>query len=105
MNKKDLIEAVRQRLIEETGVNVTATLMNDVFDVTAGVIKESLRDQAQGGTAEVVLPGLGKLQTGLRAARMGRNPQTGAEVEIPARVTVKLRPSKALRDAVNGEEG
>ena len=51
--------------------------------------------------AEVTLPGLGKLKTTTRAARTGRNPQTGAAVEIPERVVVKFAAAKALDDRLN----
>lgn len=47
------------------------------------------------------LPGLGKLKTSTRAARTGRNPQTGAPVEIPERIAVKFSAGKALDDALN----
>jgi len=47
---------------------------------------------------EAILPGLGKLVTGQRAARTGRNPKTGEPVEIPASKTVKFKAAKALKD-------
>lgn len=51
-------------------------------------------------TGEIILPGIGKLNTAKRAARKGRNPQTGADIEIPAKVAVTFKAVKALRDAV-----
>ena len=45
---------------------------------------------------EVPLPGLGKLKTKDRAARMGRNPRTGEAVTIPARRVVVFAPSEKL---------
>lgn len=50
---------------------------------------------------DVTLPGLGKLKASQRAARTGRNPSTGAQMEIPAKTTVKLAASKALEEALN----
>lgn len=50
---------------------------------------------------ELVLPGIGKLKTSLRASRTGRNPQTGEAVQIPAALTVKFSATKALKDAIN----
>jgi nucleoid DNA-binding protein len=50
----------------------------------------------------VMLAGLGKLQVHERAARPGRNPRTGEAVQIPARRTVRLRPSVAVRRAARG---
>jgi DNA-binding protein HU-beta len=49
---------------------------------------------------EFVIPGMGKLVKVKRAARMGRNPATGAEIKIPAKTVVKFRVAKAAKDAV-----
>jgi DNA-binding protein HU-beta len=46
------------------------------------------------------LPGLGKLVLMNRKARMGRNPQTGEAIKIPAKRVVKFRVAKACKDAV-----
>jgi DNA-binding protein HU-beta len=47
-----------------------------------------------------MLPGLGKLIKVKRAARMGRNPATGATIKIAAKTVVKFRLAKAAKDAV-----
>ncbi len=49
---------------------------------------------------EFTIPGLGKLQKKDRAARMGRNPSTGAQIQIPAKTVVKFRIAKAAKDAI-----
>lgn len=49
---------------------------------------------------EFVLPGFGKLVKVKRAARMGRNPATGAEIKIPAKTVVKFRVAKAAKEAL-----
>jgi DNA-binding protein HU-beta len=49
------------------------------------------------------LPGLGKLVLVNRKARMGRNPQTGAPIKIPAKRVVKFRVAKACKVAVLGK--
>ena len=46
------------------------------------------------------IPGLGKLVVVQRKARMGRNPQTGQPIKIPARRALKFRIAKAAKDAV-----
>jgi DNA-binding protein HU-beta len=46
------------------------------------------------------MPGLGKLVLVNRKARMGRNPQTGEPIKIPAKRVVKFRVAKACKDAV-----
>lgn len=50
---------------------------------------------------KVTLVGFGTFSVQHRAARTGRNPQTKAPIQIPASNTVKFKPGKALRDAVN----
>ncbi len=51
-----------------------------------------------------VIPGLGKLALRNRAARMGRNPQTGEPIKIPAKRVVRFRVAKAMKDAVLGKK-
>ena len=50
------------------------------------------------------IPGLGKLVLKDRAARMGRNPATGAQIQIPAKQVVKFRVAKAAKDAILSEK-
>ena len=50
------------------------------------------------------LPGLGKLKLANRKARIGRNPQTGQEIKIPAKRVVKFRVVKAAKDAILGKK-
>ena len=51
-----------------------------------------------------VVPGLGRLVLANRKARMGRNPQTGEPIKIPAKRVVKFRLSKSLKDTVLGKK-
>lgn len=46
------------------------------------------------------MPGLGKLVLVNRAARIGRNPATGEQIQIPAKKVVKFRVAKAAKDAI-----
>jgi DNA-binding protein HU-beta len=48
------------------------------------------------------LPGIGKLVLVNRKARIGRNPATGAQIQIPAKRVVKFRVAKAAKDAILG---
>ncbi len=48
------------------------------------------------------LPGLGKLVLSHRKARIGRNPQTGEPIKIPAKKVVKFRVAKAAKDSILG---
>ncbi len=51
-------------------------------------------------SGEFTLPGIGKLVKKNRAARVGRNPATGATIQIPAKTVVKFRVAKAAKDAI-----
>ncbi|OLC12074.1 MAG: DNA-binding protein [Candidatus Rokubacteria bacterium 13_1_40CM_69_27] len=51
-----------------------------------------------------VLPGFGKLVLANRKARMGRNPQTGEPLKIPAKRVCKFRLAKSLKDTVLGKK-
>lgn len=74
--------------------------------VTKKMAGEMLNELAQLAYKEAknafTLPGLGKLVLVKRKARMGRNPQTGAAIKIPAKKVVKFRVAKACKDAVLG---
>jgi DNA-binding protein HU-beta len=48
------------------------------------------------------IPGIGKLVLVNRKARIGRNPATGEEIQIPAKKVVKFRVAKAAKDAILG---
>jgi len=50
-----------------------------------------------------MIPGIGKLVLANRKARMGRNPQTGEAIKIPAKRVVKFRVAKAAKDAILGK--
>ncbi|MEW6248068.1 MAG: HU family DNA-binding protein [Nitrospirota bacterium] len=50
------------------------------------------------------VPGIGKLVLSNRKARMGRNPQTGEPIKIPAKRVVKFRVAKVAKDAILGKK-
>src|SRR5467141_2902230 len=56
--------------------------------------------KAKGAAGKFVIPGIGRVVKAHRKARMGRNPQTGEAIKIKAKTVVRLRPSKAFKDAV-----
>ncbi|HZT70838.1 MAG TPA: HU family DNA-binding protein [Terriglobia bacterium] len=68
----------------------------------AGVLEElaALAEKETKTSGQFVIPGLGKAVKANRKARMGRNPQTGEPIKIPARTVVKFRLAKAFKDAV-----
>ena len=51
-----------------------------------------------------IVPGFGRLVLANRKARMGRNPQTGEPIKIPAKRVVKFRLAKGVKDAVLGKK-
>jgi len=51
---------------------------------------------------EFTIPGVGKLVKKQTKARTGRNPATGAEIQIPAKTVIRFRVAKAAKDAVIG---
>lgn len=90
MNKNELIAAVAKK------ANSSKAAAADVLDAFFGVTTSELK---KGGEIRVV--GFGTFAVTKRAATKGRNPQTGAEIKIPASKQPKFRPGKALKDAVN----
>lgn len=70
--------------------------VRDLLDQLAQIATEALENGD-----ELTLPGIGKLKVSERPARTGRNPQTGASINIAARKVVKFVPAKSLSDAVN----
>ena len=71
-----------------------------------GVLDETLalasREAKKSG--QFVLPGFGKLVLANRKARMGRNPQTGEPIKIPAKRVCKFRLAKSLKDTALGKK-
>jgi len=62
---------------------------------------EALLEMAyQGAKDGFTIPGLGKLVKVQRKARIGRNPKTGEQIQIPAKTVLKFRIAKAAKDAV-----
>jgi len=83
-----------------------ATVLADKVGITKKQANEFFAAQAELAYKQAknsfVLPGLGKLVLVQRKARLGRNPQTGATIKIPARKVVKFRVAKAAKDAILG---
>ena len=70
--------------------------VRDFFDELQKLSEEQLK----GPSGEFTLPGMVKLVKQDRAARMGRNPATGEQIQIQAKTVVKARIAKQLKDAV-----
>ncbi|MBD3163221.1 MAG: DNA-binding protein [Candidatus Eisenbacteria bacterium] len=65
------------------------------LDSLTAVVEKSLKKGD-----EIPLTGLGKFKVQARKARMGRNPQTGEQIKIPAKKVVKFTVAKNLKDTV-----
>lgn len=90
MNKLDLVNAIAKEA--------------DVSKKTAEASLTAVLDSIKGSLAKgekVSLVGFGTFETRKRAARKGRNPQTGKEMKIAAKTVPAFKPGKALKDAVN----
>ena len=90
MNKTELIEAIAK----DTGL--TKKDAAKAIDAITGSVTQALKKKDN-----VQLVGFGTFETAKRAAREGKNPQTGAAIKIPASTVPKFKAGKALKDAVN----
>ncbi len=90
MNKAELIEVIAK------DAKLSKAAAQAALDATiAAVVKAVTKGDS------VSLVGFGSFSSGKRAARTGRNPQTGEAIKIPAAKTVKFSAGKAFKDAVN----
>ena len=90
MNKNDLIQKVADRT--GLGRNEATKAVDGVFDTITDALKAG---------DEVRLTGFGVFAVANRAGGKGRNPQTGAEIEIKASRQPKFRAGKQLKDSLN----
>ena len=91
MNKAELIDAVA----DATGANRSAA--SDAVDAVLSSIQKSLVSGDK-----VTLPGFGTFEVRSRAARTGRNPQTGETIQVQASKAPAFKAGAALKNAVNG---
>ena len=93
MNKKELI-----------------TYLTNQFDINKYVVKEIvetsftkiIEELAKGNSVHIV--GFGAFEVRRRIARIGRNPKTGKEMQLPSTKTPVFKPGKPLKDAVKGRK-
>ena len=90
MNKAELVEAIA-KVTQLTKADTERTIDAFIDTVSKNIKKKD------GG---VKLVGFGTFAVSNRKARVGRNPQTGEEIQIPARKVPVFRPGKELKDAV-----
>lgn len=90
--KAEFIETMKAELPEIFGTKAAA---EKAFDTFCGVIATKLN-----AGERLRLPGVGSFTVSSRAARTGRNPQTGAAIKIPARKVVKFSVAKGLKESL-----
>jgi nucleoid DNA-binding protein len=89
MSKATLIDVVREHT--ECTVNAAKEAVDAMFETISKALKKE-------GSMAIV--GFGTFKVSKRAARMGRNPQTGAAIKIAAGKTVRFKASKQLKESV-----
>ncbi len=89
MTKAEVVDLVSQR----TGISRQQAY--EAVELFLGSVKDALKEGEK-----VSLVGFGTFSVGKRKARVGRNPQTGKEIKIPAKKVPKFSAGKALKNAV-----
>jgi len=90
--KAHIVDAVTDNVDGMTKKQAT-----EAFDAIFGAITDLLTDGER-----ITLPGFGSFSVNERAARTGRNPATGATIQIAASKNVRFKAGKDLKEAVNG---
>lgn len=90
MNKSDLIASISEK------TNVSKKSAEDSINAFVEVVSEALKENEK-----VQLIGFGTFEVRKRAARKGRNPQTGLDIKIPASNAPVFKAGKALKETVN----
>ena len=89
MNKGDLIDAIA------TGADLSKADAGRALDATIEAITKTLKKGDK-----VTLVGFGTFSVSKRAARNGRNPQTGATIKIKAKKVARFKPGKELAERI-----
>jgi len=92
MTKADLVESIYEKI--GFSKKESADIVEMIFDT----IKETLEKGEK-----IKISGFGNFVVRSKRPRMGRNPQTGQEIEISARRVLTFRPSQVLKSALNKE--
>jgi DNA-binding protein HU-beta len=90
MNKSELVSKVA------VGADISKASAQRAIDSCIAAVSEEL-----GNNGQVALVGFGTFSVRDRAARAGRNPQTGEEIQIPAAKVVSFKAGKLLKNACN----
>jgi DNA-binding protein HU-beta len=91
MNRRELVDAVASHT--DTDKKTVDTDINGMTEVILATVA---------GGDPVAISGFAKFSKSARAARQGRNPQTGETIQIAAKTTAKITPLKGFKDVVLG---
>jgi len=91
MTKAELIAAA----VKESKVDISKAKAEKVFNALFATIGKSVKKEGR-----VAVPGFGVFKVSKRAARNGRNPQTGKPMKIKASKTVRFKPSTSLKKSL-----
>lgn len=91
MTKADIVESIY------ASVDLTKKESAEIVEFVIEALKDSL-DRGD----KVKISGFGNFQVRAKKSRVGRNPQTGEEIEIVSRRVVSFKPSQVLKDSLNG---
>ncbi|MCX6999249.1 MAG: HU family DNA-binding protein [Candidatus Sumerlaeota bacterium] len=89
MTKAEMVEDVAKKCCIKKSEAQEA--FETVFDVLSKALKKDKK---------VLVPGFGSFKVSSRKARKGRNPQTGAEINIPKSKTVRFKPAEKLKEGI-----
>lgn len=89
MTKSQLVSLIAGK------AGITKAVASGILETLASTAVNETRKAGQ-----FIIPGIGKLVKSNRKARLGRNPQTGAVIKIPAKTVVKFRVAKACKESV-----
>ena len=95
MTRKELIETIRRQLEESGGPELSVGATGKVVDAVFAGVVESLRREGR-----YVHPNFGSFAVHVTQARPGRNPKTGEAIEIPRAETVRFKPARELKAAL-----
>ncbi len=97
MNKQEFINTVAEKA--QMSKAAASRAVDAIFDTASGAISDAVKTAGR-----LSLPGFGKFTTKKRAARKGRNPRTGAAIDIPERTVITFTPGQGLKETL-GEQG
>jgi DNA-binding protein HU-beta len=95
MSKSKIVATLAEKLSTKEKAFPKKMVVTFFDELLALAVKE-----CKGGAGKFVIPNIGRAVKAHRKARMGRNPQTGEAIKIKAKTVVRLRASKAFKDAV-----